>query len=389
MKIAYIDCIAGAAGDMLTGALLDCGIPEESYREMLKKLDLPNFAVEIRKKSIKGFSATKMDVIVEKDAPARHCREIMELIDNSGLEDDLKARAKKVFWRMCEAEAKIHNSTADRVHLHELSGIDTIVDVVSVLWAVRELGIDKIVSSPLPMGRGFVKGAHGQIPLPAPATIALLKDVPVYGVDIEGELVTPTGAALLSEISAEFGSLPEMSVETVGYGAGTKDFGIPNLLRVIIGNKDDRGNESRHLVMLETNIDDQSPELLGYVMEKALQNGALDAFFQPIYMKKNRPAVLLKVLCEPENVQGLQDLILLETSTLGIRKIPVERVSLRREIREIETPFGKIRVKTAYPADGKMKASPEFEDCRKLAEQHNRPLWEIFEIAYHAIRQQF
>jgi hypothetical protein len=385
MKIAYFDCIAGASGDMILGALLDAGLPLEKLQKRLAALNLDEFELTANKVVKNGFSATKVDVHVHEHHHGdhhhgRHLDDIEALIAQGALEAAVQERAIGMFRRLAEVEAGIHHAPVESVHLHEVGGVDTIVDVVGALVGLEELGIERVYASPLPLGRGFVRGAHGQIPLPAPATVALLKGVAVVGSEIEQELVTPTGAVILSTLAASFGPIPAMRLGAVGYGAGGRDLPIPNLIRLLVGEADEPATFER-LALLETNVDDSNPEIFGYVMEKLLAAGALDVFFTPIQMKKNRPATLLGVLCRPGEMNRLEDILLCETSTLGIRRQWVERRSLERSSETVPTAYGPIRVKVAHLPDGTTKRAPEYEDCRQAALTHNVPLREVYAAA--------
>ncbi len=388
MRIAYFDCIGGASGDMLLGALIDAGADVEELRGRLAALRLNDFELATRRVVKNGFSAAKVDVIVSDDVPERHLAEIEAIVAGSDLAPAIKGQAIAIFRRMAEVEAGIHGTTLEHVHLHELGGVDTIVDVVGVLLALDVLGIEKVYASPLPMGRGFIRGAHGQIPLPAPATVALLKGVPIVGSEIEKELVTPTGAALLSSLAAGFGPIPPMTLAAVGYGAGGRDLPIPNLVRLLLGDQATPahlGMES--VVILETNIDDMNPQVYDHVMARLFKAGALDVFLTSIQMKKNRPGILLRVIARPGDTGPLTDILLAETSTLGVRQQIMSRVSLRREIRTVETPYGAVRVKIAAFGDGLRRAAPEYDDCRRLAEQQDVPLRDVYRAAERAAEQ--
>ncbi|HDL19186.1 MAG TPA: nickel pincer cofactor biosynthesis protein LarC [Bacteroidetes bacterium] len=379
MKIAYFDCIAGASGDMILGALIDAGLPAETLKEKLAALHLADFELKIYKVKKNGFSATKVDVIVSDKTPERHLSDIEKIVAGSDLSLGIKEKAMEIFRQLCEVEAGIHGSSPDKVHLHELGGVDTIVDVVGALSGLAALGIAKIYASPLPMGRGFIKGAHGQIPLPAPATIGLLKNVSIIGSAVETELVTPTGAVLLKTLAENFGPIPAMTLKSLGYGAGSRDLTIPNVLRLLIGESESQnGIVTESLMKLETNIDDQNPEFFGYVMDKLFAAGALDVFLTPIQMKKNRPAVILQALCSPEKSDDLERIIFRETSSLGVRKYMIIRACLPRAVKTVTTKFGKVRIKIAQTGSGDEKLTPEYEDCRKLAEEQNVPLREIY-----------
>ena len=384
MKIAYFDCIAGVSGDMLLGALVDAGLPVESLQEKLTGLTLGNeFELKAYQVSKNGFGATKVDVLVRENQHGRHLAELEAILQKSSLPKHIQEKASGIFRRLAEVEAGIHGQPLEQVHLHELGGVDTLVDVVGTLVGLDELGVERVYASPLPLGRGFVKGAHGQIPLPAPATVALLKDVPVWGSEIEMELVTPTGAVLLSTLCVAFGPIPAMTLTGQGYGAGGRDLPIPNVLRLLLGLQADAGQATgvETLVMLETNVDDNSAEIDGYVMEKLFAAGALDVFFTPIQMKKNRPATLISVLCRPAEENALEMILFRETSTLGVRRQPIERHCLERTSETVDTRFGPVRMKVARLPDGSSKSAPEYEDCKQAAQAHNVPLRVVYEAA--------
>jgi pyridinium-3,5-bisthiocarboxylic acid mononucleotide nickel chelatase len=383
MKIAYFDCIAGASGDMLLGALVDAGLPLETLREKLAALKLGDeFELKAQKVSKNGFGATKVDVLVHEHQHGRHLAEIEGIIQKSSLPGHFQEKAIDMFRRLAEVEAGIHGKPVAQVHLHEVGGVDTIVDVVGTILGLEALGVEQVYGSPLPLGRGFVKGAHGQIPLPAPATVALLKGVPVRGSEIEMELVTPTGALLLSTLCVAFGPLPAMTLTGQGYGAGGRDLPIPNVVRLLLGEQAGRqGTCVETLVLLETNVDDNSAEINGYVMEKLFAAGALDVFFTPIQMKKNRPATLISVLCRPADMDALEMILFRETSTLGVRRQPMERRCLERTSETVDTPYGPVRVKVARLPDGSTKRAPEYEDCKRAAETHSVPLRMVYDAA--------
>jgi uncharacterized protein (TIGR00299 family) protein len=388
MKIAYFDCIAGASGDMILGALLDAGLPEEMLRQQLTALKLGAFDLRCRRVLKNGFSAIKVDVLVADDVPARRLPEIEAILVASNLPRAIKDQATTIFRRLGEVEANIHGTTLDQVHLHELGGIDTIVDVVGTLIGLDAFGVDRVCVSPLPVGRGFVGGAHGPIPLPAPATIALLEGIPVVGVDLEVETVTPTGAVLVSSLAADFGPMPSMRLATVGYGAGGRDLPIPNILRLLLGDQpapQDAITET--LMMLETNIDDLNPEIYDYVMARLFDAGGLDVFLSPIQMKKNRPGTLLRALCRPGDADGLISILFAETSTLGVRQQLVMRQCLARTIHTVRTTYGPVRVKVARWGETQMKAAPEYDDCRKLAEMRGISLREVYRAARRAAEE--
>jgi len=364
MKIAYFDCLAGASGDMILGALLDAGLSTQDLLQGINALDLSGFDLNIQTVYKNGFRATKADILIEDNVTERSLPDIEALIQNSDLPQNTKNKSISIFQRIGTAEAKIHGTPLQDVHLHELGGLDTIIDVVGTLVGLDSLGLQQVYASPLPLGRGFARGAHGAIPLPAPATLTLLEGVPVAGSDLDIELVTPTGAALLTSLAESFGPIPEMTLKATGYGAGTKDHPIIETL-----------------IKLETNIDDLNPEIYEYVMTRLLEAGALDVWLSPIQMKKNRPGILLQVLSRPKDAELLTSILFSETTTLGVRKQFVERLSMPRTIQTIETPYGKVRIKIAQFQDGSIKFSPEYEDCKTLAETNNIPLIDIYKMA--------
>lgn len=396
MKTAYFDLVCGASGDMLLGALLDAGLPVATLESELAKLHLDDFHLHVKKVLKNCFSATKVDVHVHDSAPERHLADLQKIVNDSHLSDWVKTTANRIFYRICEAEAAIHNSEVDQVHLHEVGGVDAIVDICGVLAGIEALGIDRIIVSPFPLGRGFVFGAHGQIPLPAPAALSLLKGCPITGSEIDKELVTPTGAALLSELADGYGPIPAMTLEAIGYGAGTADFHHPNVLRLILGQSAGTPGTpgssaliTETLVQLETNLDDESPEVIGHVSRLLMEQGALDVSVLPAQMKKNRPGSLLQVLAKPAHAEALRDLILRETSTLGIRLTEVRRDSLPRRIETIETPHGTIRVKIAEIPGHPSKIIPEYEDCRLAAAHSSLALSEIYRLVTHQAAHAF
>ena len=390
MKTAYFDCIAGASGDMLLGALIDAGLPAAELEGALAKLHIHDFHLHFSKVSKNGFGATKVDVHAHDHAPERHLREIREIVDKSHVSDKVKERAMRVFTRICEVEGGIHGMSVDEVHLHEVGGVDAIVDVVGVLAGVEMLGIERVVVSPLPMGRGFIKGAHGQIPLPAPATVGLLAGVPVYGSPIEKELVTPTGAALLTELADAWGPLPAMTLRAVGYGAGTRDLVIPNVVRILLGDSSSDGPWlSETITVLETHLDNDRGETIGHASQRLMAEGALDVVSIPAQMKKDRPAQVLKVLAKPEDADRLERILFEETSTLGIRRSDTRRDALHRHYDTVETRFGTINVKIAHLPNGGLRATPEYEDCRKAAEKHGVSLHTVTHEAEHAAAHKF
>ena len=386
MKLAYFDCISGASGDMILGSLIDAGLPLERLLSDLALLKLDGYELKASKVVKNGFTATKIDVLVSEDVPERHLVEILAIVERSQLPEKIKEDATTLFTRLAKVEAEIHGISIDQVHLHELGGIDTIVDIVGAFLGLKALEVEKVFASPLPLGRGFVRGAHGQIPLPSPATVALLEGVPVIGSDLNFELVTPTGAALLTALTESFGAIPAMTLLAVGYGAGGRDLPIPNVIRLLLGEVDlIDPTISETLVTLETNIDDLNPQIYDYLVERLFQLGALDVTLTPIQMKKNRPAVQVWCLCRSQQAADLEATLFAETSTLGVRRSMVERHALPRSFQTIETPFGPVQIKVAHLPGGKTRSAPEYEDCKRLAKEKEVPLWEVYQAVQKAL----
>ena len=396
MTVAYIDCIAGVSGDMLLGALLAAGVSEAELRERLADLHLPGFELGAQPVQKAGIGALQVEVRVTDHATERHLPEIAALLEASAVPAAIKRRAGAIFQRLGDVEAAIHGSSRDRVHLHELGGIDTIVDVVGVLTGFQLLGVERVVCSPLPLARGFVDSAHGRLPLPAPATVALLQGVPVTGAEVEGELVTPTGAALVTELAARFGALPAMTLRAAGYGAGRAQRAIPNVVRLLVGEAagadgdggadggEEGGAAPEPLFVVETNIDDMNPEWYDYVTARLFAAGALEVFTQPATMKKNRPATLLSVLCRPAQRAAVRRLLFRETTTIGVREHLVQRYALARETRLVTTSHGEIRVKMVRGAGPEPRWAPEYDDCRRAAEATGAPLPAVYQAAAQA-----
>lgn len=387
MRIAYFDCLSGISGNMILGALLACGLEKAVLLRELRKLPLAGWALSVERVLRRGISATHVSVDEQAHGhghghhhhPHRGLGDILQLIADSELSAAVKAKAAAIFTRLGEAEAAVHGTTPDQVHFHEVGAVDAIVDIVGAAIGLDALGIERIVASPLPLGQGWITCAHGEFPVPAPATAMLVQGVPIAETTIEGELVTPTGAAIITTLAARFGPLPAMTVRHAGYGAGTRDLPRPNVLRLFIG---DEAAETAPatVVGLETNLDDLPGEVTGYLMDRLFAAGALDVFFSPIQMKKNRPGVLVRVLCTPEDEAICTDLLFRETTTLGVRRTTYGRAVLPREIRTVATPLGPVRVKVSC-WDGIERAEPEFEDCRRLAETLGLPLVQVYQAA--------
>jgi uncharacterized protein (TIGR00299 family) protein len=389
MKILYLDCFAGASGDMLLAALIDAGAPPEAVRAELAKLSLTGYGLKINRVLKRGITALDVTVEVEaKSHPHRHFSHIRDMLRQSALSPRVRDMSLAVFTRLAEAEGKIHGKPPEHVHFHEVGAVDSIVDIVGAAAAVCALGAEKICASPLHTGTGFVRCAHGLLPVPAPATLELLRGVPVYSRGVEAELLTPTGAALLSTLAAAFGPLPAMRVEAIGYGAGKRDLPFPNVLRAVVGEAaGESGLLCEEAVMLEANIDDLNPEIYGHVMERLFAAGALDVFFSPIQMKKNRPATLLQVLSAPKAEQALLAVIFRETTTLGVRRFSGQKLMLPRRHVTVSTAYGQSRVKVGEWDTEEINAAPEYEDCVELARRHGVPLKEIYQAVSEAYRR--
>ena len=392
MKIAYFDCFSGISGDMAVGALLDAGLKVEALEKELKKLGLSGYQLEVNKVVKKGISATQFKVKIKEEGVERRFRDILDILEKSKLDEEVKRETKKIFFNIAQAESKIHQKDIDKIHFHEIGGLDSIIDITSAVIGVKTLGIEEIYSSALPVGKGFVKCAHGLIPVPAPATLELLKNIPIYSGGIESEMITPTGAAIISTLAKNFGERPLMKIERIGYGAGEKEFAIPNLLRVSIGEKvlnDGNlkdGYVNDEAVLIETNIDDMNPEFYDYIMDQLFSQGALDVFLTPIQMKKNRPAHMLSVIVYEQNLKEILDVLFSESTTLGVRIGEIKRLRLAQQNFIAETKHGKIKVKVGI-FEGEIKnIAPEYEDCKKIAKQHKIPLKEVYEEAKKVIR---
>lgn len=409
MRIAYFDCFAGISGDMTLGALVDAGLDFDFLKSELAKLHLHDFEIRQEKVVKLGMTGTKIHVVAQEGHVHRHFKDISQIIEKSDLAAKVKEKAITIFWHLAEAEGKVHGVLPEQVHFHEVGAVDAIVDIVGAVIGLWHLGIEKVYASAVHTGKGFTKAAHGTIPIPAPATLELLKGIPIFSQDISFELVTPTGAAILSSYCSDFGEMPVMEVEQLGYGAGTRDLSIPNLLRVMIGEKSEKGlhkigdtheiqehlqvipprGEDRFLeersiqsgdaLMIEANIDDMNPEFYDYLIQKCMKEGAMDVFLQPIQMKKNRPAVTLSVQIHTSQLDKFTALILKETTTIGVRVYPVTKYMLPYQVVTVDTLWGKVKVKIVQAGAEYQTISPEYEDCRRIAEAENIPLKEVYD----------
>ncbi|MBT8339222.1 MAG: nickel pincer cofactor biosynthesis protein LarC [Desulfatitalea sp.] len=382
MSVAYFDCFSGISGDMTLGALVHLGVPVDWLASNLRRLPLDGFELVAERVKVNGIEATKVRVTTAETHHHRDVNAIAGLINRSPLSNGVKAHALRVFDTLAEAEAKIHGCDKASIHFHEVGAVDAIVDIVGSCLALERLGVTQVVSSALPLGRGMVRCAHGVLPVPAPAVLELLQGVPVYGGDAEKEMVTPTGASILMGSNACFGALPEVRIRKVGYGAGTHQLkGRPNLLRIVLGEpvtaRDDEAGP--RLIMVETCIDDMNPELFGYLMETLFADGALDVYWTPVQMKKNRPGTLVSVLCPPARRSVVVDRLLAETTTLGVRHYEVRRTALVRETVQAASAFGQVEMKRIRGADGSDRLVPEYEICRQIAKREGLALRQVYE----------
>ena len=388
MKTLYFDCFAGASGNMILGALIAAGADVESLKAELGKLNLPEFELAVEKVDRSGISSTHVEVRIPDEKKHRHLPEIERIISESKLSEAVKDRAIAIFRRLAVAEATVHGVGLEKVHFHEVGALDAIIDIVGACLGFEMFGIEQFACSRIHVGSGFVEMAHGKFPVPPPAVAELLKDAPVYSTEIEGELITPTGAAIIASICDSYGRIPDVKLEVSGYGAGTRTYEkFPNVLRVMIGEATPLGRQDarEELSLLETNIDDLSPQILGHFMERALDEGALDCWFTPIQMKKNRPATLVSVLCRATDEAMFLDLLYRETSTIGVRVQRIERHSLDRKVDTFETEFGDISVKTAFIGEEAVNTKPEFEDLKAAAAAGGVPLKTVAEAVRKGI----
>lgn len=380
MKTAYFDCFSGISGDMLLGALIDLGLNIDDLKKELKKLNISGYEITAKKQQKNHITATKLNITVKQKQNHRHLNDICRIIDESKLDSDIKESSKKIFLKLAKAESKVHNIDINSVHFHEVGATDSILDIVGTLIALKKQNIEKIYTSPLPLGTGFVKCAHGTIPIPAPATVELLKGVPIHQTATKGELVTPTGAAIITAITTQFSGMPEMQIEKIGYGAGTSDFDRPNLLRIFIGTTSET-YEQDTVNIIETNIDDMNPEYYSHITEKLFTNGALDVYLTNIHMKDNRPAIKLTVIAAQETTGKLTDIIFTETTTFGIRIYRGMRKKLFTQKKQVKTRYGTITIKIGKTKDKTITISPEYKDCKKIADAHGIPLKEVYDLA--------
>jgi pyridinium-3,5-bisthiocarboxylic acid mononucleotide nickel chelatase len=390
MKIAYFDCFAGASGDMILGALLDAGLKIETLKDELAKLGLAHYDVHVEKVVKNGIGGSQAKVIIDHEEYHHHRNlyDIQNIIKNSQLNQSVKEKSINIFIRLAEAEAKVHRVSIEKVHFHEVGAVDAVIDVVGGVVGMDTMGIKAVYCSPLHVGSGTVECAHGILPVPAPATMELIREKPIYSTDVAGELLTPTGAAILTTLAVGFGPMPEMIVKQIGYGSGERDLSIPNLLRVSIGwiNAEIKEYQSERVGVVETNIDDMNPQIYDYLIEKLLEMGVMDTFLIPAQMKKNRPGTLLTVLCSPEMVEKVADFLFRETTSIGLRWRIDQRIKTDRKIEKVETVYGPIQCKVSGIEGGEvLNVFPEYEDCKKIALGKKIPLKDVMQKALAAI----
>lgn len=380
MEVLYLDCFSGISGDMFLGAMLDLGLDERDFFDELQKLNLQNYNIDIKKSVNKGISGTDVHIKTTEQHPHRGLKEIYKIIDESLLKDQVKRKSKDAFLKLAKAEAKVHGTTPDKIHFHEVGAVDSIIDIVGACILMDMLDVQRVISSKINVGHGIVKCAHGILPIPAPATLELLKDMPVYSQGEEGELVTPTGALLLSIFVDDFGEIPSGKVKNVGYGLAKTERSSPNVLRAIIIDDDLKATalNTDEVFVLEANIDDMNPEFFENVLEDLLVHGALDAFLEFTVMKKSRPGIKLTCICPEDKKENLTELILKETTTIGVREYKVSRTKLSRSTKILKTKLGNVRIKVSKKGDETVRITPEYEDLKKIAMTQDLSILEIY-----------
>ncbi|MDK2919421.1 MAG: pyridinium-3,5-bisthiocarboxylic acid mononucleotide nickel chelatase [Candidatus Petromonas sp.] len=408
MKILYYDCFSGISGDMNLGAMIDLGVDKDYLINELSKLNLDSeFELKVSRANRKGIDGTKVDVVLKNNHNHHHSHEhyneihthshvhrnlkdIENIINSSDLSDKVKKLSMKIFMEVAKAEAKVHGKSLYEVHFHEVGAIDSIVDIVGAAICIDYLDVDKIMASHVELGGGSVKCEHGIIPVPAPATIEILKGIPIKLGKVEFETTTPTGAAILAAVVDEFSSNLNLAIDKVGYGIGNRDLEIPNVLRVYLAEEIKEKNDTKNNnYILETNIDDMNPELYGYIEEKLLKNGALDVYKTPIIMKKGRPATKLTVLVKERNEEAVKEVIFKETTSIGLRKYKVEKIMLDRDFTKVRTSYGDVTIKSSYYKGEKVKYKPEYEDCKKLAQQYNVSINDVYKEVNKLVEKDF
>lgn len=379
MNIAYLDCFSGISGDMFLGALLDAGLPFGQLEACLETLPLEHYRISACREKRHHISGIRFQVEFDRDAqPERRLPELREILAKGSLSESVRSGSLRVFEDLARVEGEIHGIPSEEVHFHEVGAVDSIIDIVGTLYGLEALGIAALHVSALPLGSGFIRTSHGTIPIPSPATLNLLRNVPVYSSGVAREMVTPTGAALVARLARGFGSMPSMVIRRTGYGVGSRDLeDRPNLARIVMGDDEPEHAETT-VVVLETNLDDMNPEWMGHLMERLLEQGALDVVFVPVQMKKGRPAVQVQLMGRPHQRDTLMDVLFAETTALGVRYHYTERKVLHRSHTVVESPWGSIRVKQSFRADGSPCFLPEYEVCREIARNTGRPLKEIY-----------
>lgn len=386
VKAAYFDCYSGASGDMILGALIDSGLELEVLKTEIAKLGLTHYDIQVRPCMKSGILASQAVVNVDEDHHSRHhrhLRQIEQIIQDSALDENVKSLSIKVFRGLAEAEARVHGISTEKIHFHEVGAMDAIIDVVGAVAGLTAMGIDRIYCSPLNVGTGTVECAHGILPVPAPATAEIVKGRPVFSNGVQGELLTPTGAAILTTLSAEFGPMPLLTVDSVGYGAGKLETAMPNLLRLVLGRgrEEEQGYQMDRVAVVEANIDDMNPQMYDHLIAKAFEAGSLDVFLSPAQMKKNRPGTQVTVICPIEALDRIADLLLRETTTIGLRWRIDNRIKANRSVRKIHTRFGPLSFKVAEVDHEVVNVTPEYDECRRLALDLGVPLKDVMEHA--------
>jgi uncharacterized protein (TIGR00299 family) protein len=386
--IACFDCFSGICGNMVLGALLDAGLELERLEAELAHLPISGYKLQVETVKRRGMQGTHVVVEVSEHGVERHLHHIEEIITGSDLPDEVKQRGLAIFRRLAQAEAKVHGTPIESIHFHEVGAMDAIVDVMGAVIGLWLLGVEQVYASPVHIGRGTVKCAHGVLPVPAPATLELLQGVPIYGRDVDAELVTPTGAAILTTLAKSFGEIPLMHVKQIGYGAGTRELPIPTLLRLSIGETESTevGYEEDTATLIETNIDDMNPQWYEHITARLFETGALDVFLTPIQMKRGRPATQLSVLVTDNLVPETLNILFAETTTIGVRTHPVRRRKLMREIISVETDYGPVAVKVARRGETVLNVTPEYRDCQRIAAERGVPIKQVHQAAQEAAR---
>lgn len=389
MKILYYDCFSGISGDMNLGAMIDLGVDESFLRKELKKINIDGWELEVSKDQRHGINGTKVRVKQTRHEHAhRHLSHIVKIIDDSALDSVTKELSKNIFMKIAVAEAKVHDIPVEKVHFHEVGAIDSIIDIIGAAICFNALKVDKVYSSALELGGGMVKCAHGILPVPAPATAEIVRDIPVRVGGTDFEATTPTGAAIVTTLASSFGDSLPMKIEKCGYGVGHKDHpDIPNLLRVVLGSTDEISSSGHEAILIECNIDDMNPEFFEYITEKLFYTGAADVFLSNIMMKKGRPGIILNVICEKEISEQIKEVLFTESTTLGIRTFPFMKDTLARKFESIQTEYGPITVKRSFYKGKEVSCKPEFEDCRRIAAERGIPVKEIYRDIIGEINQ--